>query len=637
MITRYNILLLTASVVSSLYLSSCSKDDPGNEPDYPDEPGIELPGESSGEDDSDAPEFSPVIEPWNGEKATDAGNDKIDKNNPDIYHEAGTFNEKVYVIYNGSSATVTGGSGQVKYVTEGAYVTIDMLTNSTKEVEIIASGNSDDGQLKIYGEKKFKLTLDGLELTSRKGPAINNQCKKRVFVHVSDGTVNKLTDCATYTTEPYYHTPTGERDEDRKGCFFSEGNLIFSGSGILEVAGKYRHGIATDGYMWMRPGVTIVVSEAAKNAVQVKGNVNDGIGFNMAGGLLYTNVSSLAGKGINTDLNVVVAGGKLILNQSGDATYDESEQDTSSPSGIKADGNVIISDGTLIIKSTGLGGKGINSKGPILISGGETTVTTSGATYIKSQTLTSSPKGIKADGNIEIKGGVLNIAVTGSTDDFGSLNALESKLALTIDGGIIYTYATDDAISATSGININGGKIYAHSTHNDAIDSNGYLNINGGLIIANGASGEEEAISCKTSSRFMVNGGTIIGTGGTCIHTPSPASKQKVVIYNSISVAKNDNISILSSAGMPTNTYTLPRGMNGMVLFYSSSDLKPNETYYISKNGELTGYTDSWRGWYYGGTWAGGEQIGTFTPDETITIVGNDTDDTTTPEDTPEE
>ena len=74
-----------------------------------------------------------------------------------------------------------------------------------------------------------------------------------------------------------------------------------------------------------------------------------------------------------------------------------------------------------------------------------------------------------------------------------------------------------------------------------------------------------------------------------------------------------------------------------MVLFYSSSDLKPNETYSISKNGELTGYTDSWRGWYSGGTWSGGEQIGTFTPDETITIVGNDTDDTTTPEDTPEE
>lgn len=609
--------------VSSAILFGCSRNDWGNMPDFPDEPGFEIPGEGSGVDDSDAPGFNPVIEPWSGETASDGADDKIDSTDEDIYHEANTFTEKVVVKFSGSSASVSVSDGsKILFRTDGAYVTVDMLTNSVKNVEIIASGKSDDGQLKIYGEKKFKLTLDGLDLTSSKGPAINDQCKKRVFVHLSAGTVNKLTDSPSYSTEPYYLTSTGEADEDRKGCFFSEGNMIFSGTGVLEVAGRYRHAIVTDGYMWIRPGVTVVVTEAAKNAVHVKGDATDGIGFYMAGGLLYTNVASTAGKGIKTDLHAVVAGGKLMLNQSGDATYDESDKDTSSAAGIKTDGNVTLSGGTLIIKSTGSGGKGINADGSILISGGVTTVTTTGGSFYKSQSLTSSPKGVKAEGNIDIKAGTLNIAVTGKADNFGSPEGLESKAVLTVDGGNIYSYATDDAVNAGSGIAINGGKIFAHSTGNDAIDSNGYLHINGGLVIANGASGAEESLDCDISSQFIINGGTIIGTGGNCMQTPSSSSKQRVVIYRGLSVAKNDLISVLTSSSKPITTYQIPRGMNGMVLFYSSPDIKSGDTFTVSKNGKISDYRDSWNGWYSGGTWTGGQQIGSFTSSSVVTVVG---------------
>lgn len=615
--------LLVLLYISTFLLFSCSKND---WVDFSDEPDMDTPGLGQGNDDSSIPQFNPVIEPWNGEKAGDLSNDKVDGSNEDIYHEANSFTEKVNVIFNGSSATVTLSNGsKVKYNIDGAYVTIDMLTNSVKNVEIIASGKSDDGQLKIYGEKKFKLTLNGLELTSAKGPAINDQCKKRVFVHLADGTTNKLTDCSSYSKEPYYLTSTGETDEDRKGCFFSEGNMIFSGSGILEVAGKYKHGIVTDGYMWMRPGVTIVVTEAAKNAVHVKGDATDDIGFHMAGGLLYTNVSSIAGKGIKTDLHVVVTGGKLLLNQSGDATYDESDKDTSSAAGIKTDGNVSISGGTLVIKSTGTGGKGINADGSIEISGGETTVTTTGSSYYKSKDLTSSPKGIKADGNIDIKDGVINIAVTGKADNYGSPEGLESKAVLTIEGGTIFSYATDDAINAITGITINGGKIYAHSTTNDGIDSNGYFYINGGVVIANGASGAEESFDCDNTSKFIINGGTIIGTGGTCMQTPSTSSKQRVMIYRGLSLSKNDYVSVLDASGNPIDTYQLSRGMSGMVLFYSSPDIKSNATYIISKNGKLTDYKTSWNGWFSGGKWADGTQVASVTSTGVVTVAGQNT------------
>lgn len=119
-----------------------------------------------------------------------------------------------------------------------------MLTNSVSGVEITVSGKSDNGSLKIYGEKKTLLNLNGIELTSLIGPAINNQCKKRLFVNLASGTENKLTDATKYSDDHYYLNGNTSDSEDRKGCLFSEGNLIFSGTGSLIVAGKKKHGIA---------------------------------------------------------------------------------------------------------------------------------------------------------------------------------------------------------------------------------------------------------------------------------------------------------------------------------------------------------------------------------------------------------
>lgn len=612
-------LLLSAAVL----LTGCSKDEWPGDMDFPGtEPPGELPG-TGGDDSGSSPDFDPVIAPWGGEKADDASSDTVDPANDDIYHEANSFTEKVTVVYSGESATVTLADGsKVKSEVNGAYVVVDMQTNSVKDVEIVASGKSSDGQLKIYGNKKFKLTLDGLDLTCLKGPAINDQCKKRVFLHLNDGSENSIADAAVYSDEPYYLNGSTASDEDRKGCFFSEGNIIMSGTGVLRVAGRYRHGVATDGYMWMRSGVTLVVTEAAKNAVHVKGDATDGIGFHMAGGLLYTNVASVAGKGIKTDLHAEIAGGKLLLNQSGDATYDEDEKDTSSAAGIKTDGNVIISGGTHVIKSTGTGGKGINADGTITVAGGVTTVTTSGVPYVKTSSITSSPKGVKAEGDISITDGTLNIAVTGTAGNYGSPEGLETKSALTIDGGTVYSYATDDAINAITGLTINGGRIYAYSVSNDGIDSNGYLHINGGLVIANGGSAPEEAIDCDSSSKFLINGGTVIGIGGNCMQTPSSSSKQRVAVYGGLRLPKGNAVSVLDASGAPLSTYEIPRSLNSMVLFFSSPDLQAGGQYTISYGGTLTDYTSQWNGWYDGGKWSGGSSVGTFTTTNTVTVVG---------------
>lgn len=582
-----------------------------------------LPEDSSSNDDGDTPDFDPAISDWDGQKADDTAMDIVGSDE-DIYWEANGFGGDeavtVNVTYLGNTASVTTSDESVKYDIDGAYVTIDMLTNSVKNVEIVASGKSDDGQLKIYGENKFKLTLSGVELTSSKGPAINDQCKKRAFVHLTEGTTNSLVDAASYSEEPFYLNGGSSESEDRKGCFFSEGNLIFSGTGVLMVEGNYKHGIVTDGYFYMRPGVTIVVTGAAKNAIHVKGDEDDGIGVYMAGGLIYANVSSTAGKGIKSDLDVEIAGGKLLLNTSGEATYDADENDTSSSAGIKTDGNVIISGGAHTLKSIGTGGKGINADGEIRISGGETTVTTTGGKYTYSSTLTSSPKGVKADGDITISGGKLNISVTGVSD--GS-EGLESKATLNVSDGEIYVYAYDDAINAASAINISGGKIFAYAINNDGIDSNGSLVISGGLVIGIGTSSPESGLDCDNSNIFKINGGTVIGMGGTMQSNPSTSSTQRSVTYNGVSATKGSKICVLDSSGTPILTFEFPRTMNSTAFFFSTPDIVSEASYTVSSDGLLSDYTDSWNGWYRGGTWSGGSQVGTFTSSSIVTTVGN--------------
>lgn len=570
-------------------------------------------------EDADTPDFDYVITPYDGETAGDATNDVVGTDE-DIFWEANDFTNTVTVTYEGTSASVTSSSDKILTYVSGADVAIDMATNEVKNTEIIVSGKSDDGQLKIYGVKKFKLTLAGVELTSLKGPAINDQCKKRVFVHLQEGTTNRLTDTDEYTGEAYYLVPEEASDEDRKGCFFSEGNIIMSGTGVLVVEGKQKHGIATDGYFYMRPGVTVAVTDAAKNCIHVKGDEDDNIGVIIKGGLIHATTSATAGKGIKTDLHVQVDGGKLCLNTTGGSEYDEDESDTSSPAGLKTDGNVVINDGTLILKSTGEGGKGMNIDSTLTVNGGEITVTTTGGKYIYNEALdlTSSPKGIKADGNIAITGGEINISVTGQSD--GS-EGLESKTAISISGGETYVYAYDDAMNASNDITVSGGRVYCYSVSNDGIDSNGTLNFSGGLTIASGATAPEEAFDCDQSQNFRIEGGTLIGIGSTAV-SPSTSSSQRTVIYNGLSAAKDAFMGILDSDDKPIMIFKLPRSLNGGTLFFSSPDLVSG-SYSVVSGGSVSGASDNWNGWYDGASWSGGSVLGTFTSNSTVTTAGS--------------
>jgi hypothetical protein len=313
-----------------------------------------------------------TIHKYNCETATDVATDIVG-NDKSYYWEANSFTEKVCVTFSGNTANVeTNVAGLVTHI-NGAYVTVDFATNTAKNIDITVQGSTDNGALKIYGKNKFKLTLNGAEITSQRGPAINNQCKKRVFVHLVEGSTNKLTDQPDYDAEPYYADDASFATEDAKGCFFSEGNVIMSGSGSLIIDANHKHGLATDGYFWMRPGSTLAVINTAKNAIQAKGSTSENIGIVINGGYLYANAEADGGKCLKSDNNIIINSGYLTLNTSGNATYDAEEKDTSHSSCIKSNLSTAIHGGTLLLKSIGDGGKGINADEVIYITGGSIT------------------------------------------------------------------------------------------------------------------------------------------------------------------------------------------------------------------------------------------------------------------------
>ena len=576
----------------------------------------EIPGQNGGENgvENYTPEISTDENGYDGLTATDKEADTVIAGD-ETYWENQEFLTTVTVTYSGNSAVVTSTGNAVKHYIIGADVAIDLTDAGA--AEIIASGKSDDGQLKVYGNSDVKLTLKGLELTSAKSAAINIQDKKILYLHLEEGTTNVICDAESQSDESYYPEGVVADDEKRNGAIYCKGSVVVSGSGILSLTGKKKHGISVKSSLTIRPGVTLAINDVKDNCVKAEG-------ITVLGGYLWAKTSAEAGKCLSSDADVTVKGGQLKLYTSGGSVYEEDENDTSSPAGVKADGNIYIYNGEMLCISTGEGGKGLNADGGITMDDGIVNVVTSGGKYVYNAALDldSSPKGVKADGEITINGGLLNIQVTGRSD--GS-EGLESKSKITVNGGEVFVYAYDDAINVGGdspvGMEINGGKIFAFADNNDGIDSNGKLWVNGGLVIASGSGAPEEGLDCDNSQNFIVTGGTLIGTGGAAISTSS-SSTQRSVIYNGVQAKTGELFVITDAEGSPVLKYELPRTINGMSLFFSSPDIKSGKTYTVYSGGSLSGNTVNWNGWFEDGSYTAGTELGTFTSNSLTTTVG---------------
>ena len=252
-------------------------------------------------------------------------------------------------------------------------VTINAIVADTKfELNYVLSGVTTNGSVKIYSDYKFGLLFNGVSIQNPKGAAINIQSGKRVSVTLVDHTSNRLVD------EGIFQMTEGE---DMKGTFFSEGQLVFDGTGSLLIYANYRHAICVDDYIEINSG-SITVNNVPQDGIRCKDY------FQMEGG----NINILMAKSDGLECgNMIINGGSIKVSNTSDI-------------GLKSNENITITGGKIEIDSR----HGIRAEGNIAIIGGEI--------YCN-----SSRNGIVSrEKAIIISGGLIVVSATRSVFDSGN-------------------------------------------------------------------------------------------------------------------------------------------------------------------------------------------------------------------------
>ena len=402
-----------------------------------------------------------------------------------------SFDRTIQIVFADGGAQVTGDINNTVTV-DGNHVTVNNTTDEKVIYEL--KGTAQDGSVKLYSSKKQALVLDGLDLTSTRGAAINNQGKKKCFVVVK-GT-NALKDAASYTSTP--------ADEDEKAAFFSEGQLIFSGDGTLTVTAQGKSGITSDDYVHFMETQVVNVTSGAGHGIRGKDAVI------ISDGTVSVSVSANMKKGITSDSLVCINGGSTTINVLGSAAYDTEDAEYKGTAGVKADCLFEINAGSLYVTNTGAGGKGISGDMTGSFNGGYVKVVTKGSNYGQSSSNSVSAKGIKFDGNLFFNGGTVLVNCTAH-------EGIESKGNISVTDGLVYSYsAADDAMNSAGTFTIQGGYVCGYAVRNDGLDANGNFYIKGGTVYAIGSTQPEVAIDANTEGgyKLYVMGGTLIAIGG---------------------------------------------------------------------------------------------------------------------------
>lgn len=419
------------------------------------------------------------------------------------------FDRTVTIVFSTSAAaSVTGAEGNISALVSGNDVTI--RNSGDEKVLYNLSGTTTDGFLKIYSGRKQGIRLNSVNITNSRGAAINVQGLedtpnkgKRVDIFLNGSST--LADGSTYSLTP--------STEDEKAAFFSEGQIVFSGSGALTVNATGKAGITSDDWVQFTNGITLTVSSLAGHGVRGKDYIL------VSGGTIDVSVSAHGKKGFSSDSLVRFDGGETTITLTGNTVVESG--DTNRSNCIKADQIFEMNNGVLTVSNSGTGGKGISGDGVGYFRGGTVNVTVTGNNFGSSggggwpggggwnhSDNSVGAKGIKFDGNIEISGGTITVKAS-------KHEGIETKGTLTITGGEVYSQSSDDAINSASTMTISGGYVCAYSTGNDGLDANGNLYLRGGVIYAIGKSSPEMAIDANTEDgyKLYVEGGTIIAIG----------------------------------------------------------------------------------------------------------------------------
>lgn len=300
----------------------------------------------------------------------------VDENNSTVLNLSDISNIKgKNISVSGNVVTISSG---------GTYI----LTGKLDEGQIVVNAKSDD---------KVRLVFKGVEISSSKGNLILVENAKKTIITLASDSNNKLE-----------LKGNNSKEDNKDSVIFSKSDLSFNGTGILNLLSPYGRGIVSqdkvvfvDGkYTMDTAGNTI----SAKNSVAIADGKYDikagekGTGLKVRGnekkGTVFIANGKLdisAGKdGINSNSNVTINNGKINIKSEENGIESENidirggnTRVVSKDDGIIASSEKDTETDSLYIRING--GKvniyskknGLNSKGDISISGGETFVESS--------------------------------------------------------------------------------------------------------------------------------------------------------------------------------------------------------------------------------------------------------------------
>ena len=398
-------------------------------------------------------------------------------------------NTVVITYKEGGKATYTGKPSGVNVIVSGNHVTV---TSAKKDVAYTLKGSTTNGSFKLYSDKKSQINLSGVCITNPTGAAINIQSGKTMMIKLVDGTTNNLEDGAEYTLTD---------GEQQKGTFFSEGQLVFSGEGTLNVKSNYGHGIVSDDYVRVRGGNIMINS--------VRDGISTSDRFIMYGGVVNITAEQ---DGIDVDEGYIEIGaGQLTVNAVDEgitASY-EGDEDTGvvdplitpyinvkgglikvvttgdKGHGIRAMSTFAMSGGIVQATVKGDGSKALMSEGDMSLTGGKITVFTEGDALYEDGDLSSSA-GIRSKGVLTMKDITLGIKSTG-TGGKGINNV----------GNVVLENCRTTVISSGATHKSNG-----LDSRSRGIDTDGDLTLNGGVLQVKSY---DEPLHLKGSLSFLNN------------------------------------------------------------------------------------------------------------------------------------
>ena len=444
-------------------------------------------------------------------------------------------------------------------IAEGGAVTVSATTDAELTYRLRGAGT---GSFKLYSGKKQQIILDGLQLTSADGPALNIQSKKKTTLSLPAGTSSSLCDATTYTA-------CGT--EDAKGCVFSEGQIVLTGQGSLTLRSVYKHALCSDDYISMEGGCltiegaagdgihakdyfaisdgTLTCTTTAADAIDSEGCLYlrggqlelaattadtkaakcDSL-MEVTGGTLHITLTGNTTKGLKSKGNMTLSGGQLTFDCGGGVAV--TDGDPSYCTAIKCDSLLTIGGGTIVISHSGEAGKGLSADGDLLIQGGSITATMTGAggsyTNASGSQDTYNATAIKADGQMRIESGSLDLSCSGSGG-----KCLASDGAMTIGteagGPTIEAVTSGSKISASGssgtttggttgpggwgggggpGGNRPGTGTSSTGGNPKAIRCEGNLTVKGGDITVSTAQDGGEGLESKQT--LTIDGGTIV-------------------------------------------------------------------------------------------------------------------------------